>query len=270
MGLTLVLLSLAAVFLCGVWERKRPARHFTPEGATRWVANVGLYACCQFVPYLTVLLWHQLDAWGNSVRPWRWPGSEVDASPVAMGVGLAAGFLLLDGAGYAAHRCLHAFGPLWRLHKVHHSDAEFDATLSFRFHPGEILWSSSFRVCVMTIAGLPDPCVLIYALVNALHGAFSHANAHLPESVERALRRVMITPDLHRTHHAMDRLLSSWNYGIVLSCWDRIFGTWQVVDRSVPSAFGVEELRDVRPMSLGSLLLLSSDRPDGTSETPSP
>lgn len=135
-------------------------------------------------------------------------------------------FVLMDLAIYLQHVLFHHLPLLWRLHRMHHADIDLDVTSGLRFHPLEILLSLAIKLAVVTALGAPPAAVLLFEVV--LNGAamFNHANWHLPESVDRVLRWVIVTPDMHRVHHSTIRREADSNFGFNLPWWDRLFGTY--------------------------------------------
>jgi len=139
----------------------------------------------------------------------------------------------------------------WRLHRVHHADTQFDVTTAIRFHPIEILLSLVWKAAVIIVFGIPVAAVLVFEIVLNASAMFSHANFSLPSAVDRALRAIVVTPDMHRVHHSVVPREINTNFGFNLSVWDRLFGT-----------FLQETKQDARAMPFG---LPSYQRPDTSS-----
>ncbi len=135
--------------------------------------------------------------------------------------------IALDLAIYWQHRATHAWPPLWRLHRVHHTDAVLDASTALRFHPIEIALSMAYKLAVVVALGIDPLAVLVFEIVLNATALFSHANVQLPERIDRALARLIVTPAMHRVHHAPDALRTNSNYGFCLSIWDRLFGSFR-------------------------------------------
>jgi sterol desaturase/sphingolipid hydroxylase (fatty acid hydroxylase superfamily) len=114
---------------------------------------------------------------------------------------------------------------------VHHSDVEFDVTTGLRFHPGEVLLAQAWKIAVVLALGVPWIAVLGYEVALSAFTLFAHANLRLPERLERVLRWIVITPDMHRVHHSVYREEHDTNYGNLLSVWDRLFRTYQAAPR---------------------------------------
>lgn len=163
----------------------------------------------------------------------------------------------LDFAIYWQHRWMHQFAWLWRLHRVHHSDIEFEVTLGLRFHPLEIILSLLYKFLVIALFGVAPITVLAYEILLAVFSLFSHADMALPATWDRRLRRLIITPDWHRVHHSVHRAETDSNYGNFLSLWDRLFGSAieQPRDGHVAMQIGLHEFRDPGAQSLPALLI---------------
>lgn len=169
--------------------------------------------------------------------------------------GIAA-FVLLDLVIYGQHRLFHAVPLLWTLHRVHHADLELDVTSGIRFHPGEILLSMLIKFAAVLAIGAPALAVLVFEVVLNASSMFNHANLKLPAGIDAALRRLIVTPDMHRVHHSIIRRETDSNFGFNLSAWDRWLGTY----RAQPDAghegmtLGLAEFRDPAELRLDRLL----------------
>lgn len=245
--------ALFAYVMSLLWEHARPV--LPPDAADaslRWAGNFGLLLVNHAVPYFVVPLITAFAAWwakalGLGLLP---------ALHAPFWLALPIAFVALDLMGWLLHRAMHRYAWLWRVHQVHHSDLRFDAALAFRFHPGEVALVALTSSLVAVALGLPVEAVLASSLVGALHNVFVHANARLGAGLERAVRRVFVTPDLHRVHHSADLSDSMHNYGIVFSAWDRLFRTWRTPVDAGPCSFGISAERDPARLSLPRLLLM--------------
>lgn len=171
--------------------------------------------------------------------------------------GLVA-FLVLDFAVWLEHVASHKIPILWAIHRIHHSDSGFDVSTALRFHPLEIVLSMVWKAGVVVALGAPVWAVLVFEIVLNGAATFNHANARLPGSLDRALRLLIVTPDMHRTHHSVARAEMDSNYGFNLSWWDRIFSTYRHGPAAGESGvvIGLEEFRAKPPRSLATLLVL--------------
>ncbi len=167
-----------------------------------------------------------------------------------------ATIVLLDLVIYLQHVLFHAVPGLWRLHRVHHADVEIDVTTGLRFHPIEILLSMAIKLAAVAALGAPPVAVLLFEVILNGMAMFNHSNVRLPERVDRVLRWLIVTPDMHRVHHSILPVETNSNFGFNLSLWDRLLGTY----RPQPAAghegmtIGIELFRDRRELWLDRLL----------------
>jgi sterol desaturase/sphingolipid hydroxylase (fatty acid hydroxylase superfamily) len=168
-----------------------------------------------------------------------------------------AAIVALDLAVYLQHVLFHAVPVLWRLHRVHHADTDFDVTTGTRFHPIEILVSTGIKCAAVAAIGAPAMAVLAFEVILNATAMFNHANARLPESVDRWLRRLVVTPDMHRVHHSLVRRETNSNFGFNLPYWDRLFGTYraQPAHGHAGMTIGLEAFRDPKEVRLDRMLL---------------
>jgi len=237
MALIVILGSLLVVAL---WEFCRPRRRREFPALRRRLGNIGFWIVNLFIgvffspPDSEVRM--VLEAtWGIGIPYWPIPDA---------GLSFVAGFLLLDLIYYAVHRCEHAVPFFWRLHALHHSDPDVDVTTSVRHHPVEYLLSSAVYWLAALVLDVPVDVVLSHGLAVFGTAAVQHANIRLPERLERWLQPVLVTVNMHRIHHSIEFSRENWNYGAVLSIWDRLFGTLTRMTREEHEkiVFGVREL----------------------------
>lgn len=165
--------------------------------------------------------------------------------------------LFLDLAIWAQHLVTHKIPPLWRLHRVHHCDPDFDVTTAVRFHPIEIALSMALKVSLVYLIGPPVWSVIAFEVLLNGTALFNHANFRLPSRLERALRWLIVTPDMHRIHHSAKRADHDRNFGFALSVWDRLFGTYRATPADGYAAMTTGlEWQDDRPTRLGWSLIL--------------
>ena len=183
-------------------------------------------------------------------------GGHLPSWPIAdAALSFVAGFLLLDFLRYAVHRCEHAVPLFWRFHALHHSDPDVDVTTSVRHHPVEYVLASGVYWLAVIVLDVPVVVVVVHGLAVFGAAAVQHGNIRLPEPLERWLRPVLVTTDMHRIHHSVVFDKANSNYGAVLSIWDRFFGTYSRLTRAQHEriVFGVRELprRDcLRPSAM--------------------
>lgn len=166
--------------------------------------------------------------------------------------------LVLDVAIYAQHVVTHKWPLLWRLHQVHHSDLEFDATTAVRFHPLEILLSMFYKVGCVYLLGAEPMAVVAFEIILNGAATFNHSNVHLPLRLDRALRVLIITPDMHRIHHSTLRHEIDSNYGFSISVWDRLFRTYTAAPEQPQTRMkiGLPSLRKIHELGFLKLLAL--------------
>ena len=216
--------AFGAVFLAmAMAERRAPRRWAGTPTAPRWIANLGLVVLDSLMLRLLsaasavgTALAVEAQGWGVFNRL-LWP---------AWCEGLAA-LVMLDFAIYWQHVLFHAVPLLWRFHRVHHSDRDFDVTTGVRFHPVEVLLSVIYKMAVVAVLGLPAVAVLAFEVILNATSLFNHGNVFLPLGVDRVLRWFLVTPDMHRVHHSPLRVETDSNFGFNLPWWDRLFGTYR-------------------------------------------
>jgi sterol desaturase/sphingolipid hydroxylase (fatty acid hydroxylase superfamily) len=166
------------------------------------------------------------------------------------------GLLILDCVIYWQHRLLHRIPLLWRLHKIHHTDLDLDFSTGVRFHPLEILLSMLLKTGVILALGIPATAVLVFEILLNSFSLYTHSNIALPAGLERMLRRLFVTPDMHRIHHSLDRAETDSNFSFNLSLWDRLFGSYRATPALEPRTMplGLEQYRN--PAELGFTKLL--------------
>jgi len=152
---------------------------------------------------------------------------------------------------------VHAVPALWRLHRMHHADLDFDVTTGARFHPVEILLSLAIKMAVIVFIGAPAAAVLIFEIVLNATSMFNHANVNLPLGLDRVLRLVVVTPDMHRVHHSVRPDETNSNFGFNLPWWDRLFGTYrdQPKEGHQGMTIGIDLFRDPAELHLHRLLV---------------
>jgi len=175
-------------------------------------------------------------------------------------------FVVLDFVVWLEHVVSHKWHLLWRIHRTHHADTGIDLTTALRFHPLEIVLSMFWKALVIIALGAPPLAVLVFEIV--LNGAamFNHANFKIPHRIDRVLRWLIVTPDMHRIHHSTEREETDSNYGFNLSIWDRMFATYTHQPRRGDEniEIGLKEWRDEAPSGLVWSLALPFRSPPAT------
>ncbi|MGE0084172.1 MAG: sterol desaturase family protein [Desulfococcaceae bacterium] len=163
-------------------------------------------------------------------------------------------FIFLDILTYFWHRINHRIRFLWMFHRAHHTDTNMDATTALRFHPGEIVFSVFFRLPFLILMGIPLADLLLYEIILNISVIFHHSNWSFPEHTDRVLRKIIVTPYMHRYHHSANMKECSSNYSSVFSLWDRIFGTYTRPVSPETVKIGLNILRDRKWQRLGGIL----------------
>ena len=168
------------------------------------------------------------------------------------------GVAILDLVVYLQHVMFHATPLLWRLHMMHHADLDFDLTTGLRFHPIEIILSMILKIAVVAVLGPPVAAVLVFEILLNGMAMFNHGNIAIPVSIDKWLRRLVVTPDMHRVHHSVIIRETNSNFGFNLSVWDRLFGTYcaQPQKGHMKMTIGLSQFRDETKLTLPWLLVL--------------
>lgn len=211
-----------------LWEIVAPRRRLIASKLLRWSNNLALVALN------SALLRALFPAAAVGVAAFAatqgWGLFNYFAAPFWMA--LPASVVLLDFFIYLQHVMLHAVPLLWRLHRVHHADLDFDVTTGTRFHPIEIVLSMLIKAAVILLLGPPVVAVVIFEVLLNATSMFNHGNVRMPAAVDRALRLLLVTPDMHRVHHSIDQDETNSNFAFNLSVWDRLFGTYREQPRA--------------------------------------
>jgi sterol desaturase/sphingolipid hydroxylase (fatty acid hydroxylase superfamily) len=219
----------------------------------RWTNNLGVVVVDMIVlrlsfPILAVglALLAQERGWGL-----------LNAFDVPLWLAFAVSVLTLDLAIYLQHVMFHAVPALWRLHRMHHADLEFDVTTGLRFHPVEILLSMGIKLAVVAVLGPPAVAVLVFEVLLNATAMFNHSNVRLPLGLDRVLRWIVVTPDMHRVHHSIHPSETNSNFGFNLPWWDRLLGTYRAQPRQGHEAMtiGIEQFRTPRDLWLDRMLI---------------
>src|SRR4051794_31996785 len=215
--------ALGIFTVLALWEVLAPRRDWSVGRAPRWPANLGIL----LLDAVLVRLLFPVAAvgvaaiaaqrGGGLLNITRWP-------PVLEGL---LGFLALDLTIYAQHVAFHKVPLLWRLHRMHHADLDIDVTTGLRFHPIEIVLSMLLKMAVVVVIGVPAVAVIAFEVVLNATSMFNHSNATMPRWLDRIVRLLMVTPDMHRVHHSVLRRETDSNFGFNLPWWDRLFGTYR-------------------------------------------
>jgi sterol desaturase/sphingolipid hydroxylase (fatty acid hydroxylase superfamily) len=240
--------------LMAIWERIAPRRPLNTPKKIRWFANLGLVSIDTLAVRLLlpiqavgIALFAENHGWGflNNISLPYW---------MAVVIGVAA----LDLVIYLQHVLFHHIPAFWRLHGVHHTDLDFDVTTGIRFHPIEILLSMGIKMAAVIVLGASAVAVVIFEVFLNATSLFNHGNVILPGRIDRLLRLIVVTPEMHRVHHSVVIKEHTSNFGFNFPWWDRLLGTY----RAQPAAghermtIGLSHIRDPKSLTLPWLLVL--------------
>lgn len=236
-----------------LWELAAPRRPQQIGRLRRWPGNLGVLA----IDGLAVRLLLPTAAVGVAVLAEERGWGLFPAVQAPTWIAVVASVVLLDLAIYLQHVLFHAVPALWRLHRMHHADLEFDTTTGVRFHPVEILLSMLLKLGVVAALGAPAVAVLVFEVLLNASSMFNHGNVRIPAGLDRMLRWIVVTPDMHRVHHSVVVRETNSNFGFNLPWWDRLFGTYRAQPQAGHAAMtiGLEKFRDPHELRLDRMLL---------------
>lgn len=220
---TIRLGSFLTVFIImAVWEFLLPSRTLLINKLIRWLNHGALI----LISNITI----------KGLSPFVLTGLALYASEHQIGLlsqvniplwlSVVLSLLLMDGLIYWQHRLMHVVPLLWRLHRLHHSDLDYDVTTAIRFHPIEMLLSFFIKAGAVLVLGVPVIAVILFEVLLSALALFNHANINLPKTIEKIMRVLVVTPDVHRIHHSVIREETNSNYGFNLIIWDKMFGSY--------------------------------------------
>lgn len=236
-----------------LWEVIAPCRSRGHSRWFRWPANLGIVVLNivllrAVVPMAAVglALYVQESGWGL-----------LNQISIPYGLVVLLSVVVLDLIIYLQHVLFHAVPVLWRLHRMHHADLDFDVTTGARFHPVEIFLSMGIKMVVILALGPPALAVLLFEVLLNASAMFNHGNIRLPVKLDSVLRWLLVTPDMHRVHHSVIPSETNSNFGFALPWWDRLFGTYQdqPVEGHSGMTIGLEIFRDSKDLRLDQMLL---------------
>jgi len=209
--------------IMATWEVVAPRRALTVSKAVRWVNNLGLVFFNSFILWLVfpiaalgLAAFSQEQGWGL-----------LNYFQINHMTAIIISVIFLDFVIYLQHVLVHAVPILWRLHRVHHADLDYDVTTGSRFHTIEILFSMLIKFSAIIVLGPPVVAVLIFEVLLNVTAMFNHSNVRLPLKLDKVLRLFIVTPDMHRVHHSVEDDETNSNFGFSLPWWDKMFGTYR-------------------------------------------
>ncbi len=241
--------------LMALWELRSPRRALSVAKSLRWANNLGLV----FLNTALLRLVFPAAAVGFAALAHAEGWGLFNHYEIGFWLALIASVVLLDFIIWLQHVMVHAIPLLWRLHRVHHADPDYDVTTGSRFHPIEIFLSMGIKFAAILLLGPPVIAVVVFEILLNATAMFNHANVRLPVTVDRLLRWFVVTPDMHRVHHSVEDDEANSNFGFNLPWWDRIFGTYRDQPREGHEGMhiGIRSYREIKDVSrLGGMLLL--------------
>jgi sterol desaturase/sphingolipid hydroxylase (fatty acid hydroxylase superfamily) len=228
--------------LMAVWELLAPGRKAMLGRQQRWPANIGLVILNSIV----LRLLFPAAAVGVAVYATQQGWGLMHLLSVPLLPAVVISVVLLDLIIYLQHVMVHKVPVLWRLHRVHHADLDYDVTTGARFHTLEIVLSMLIKFAAILLFGVPVVAVVIFEVVLNATAMFNHSNIRLPEPIDRVLRYLLVTPDMHRVHHSIEYDETNSNFGFNLPLWDRLFGTYRAQPRAghTDMIIGLSNFRD--------------------------
>jgi len=244
----------ATFFVMATWELAVPRRALETSRPRRWLRNLGIVLLDSIAVRVLFPSAAVGFAWLAIERGWGVLHGA--ALPYWLAFGLS--FVALDFIVYLQHVVFHAVPALWRLHMVHHADLDFDLTTGNRFHPLEIVLSMLVKGAAIAAVGPPVLSVLAFEVILNATAMFNHANVRMPLAVDRALRCLVVTPDMHRVHHSTLPFETNSNFGFNLPWWDRLLGTYRAQPRAghAEMKIGLRQFRDPDHLTLARMLAL--------------
>jgi len=241
--------------IMAIWELIAPKRALTVSKAVRWANNLGIVFLNSFILRLIFPAAAVGMATFTSSQGW----GVFNYFDVPFWVAIVASVVVMDFIIYLQHVMVHAVPVLWRLHRMHHADLDFDVTTGARFHPIEIILSMLIKFATIIVLGPPVVAVVIFEVLLNATAMFNHSNVHIPGTIDRVVRWIVVTPDMHRVHHSVEDNEANSNFGFNLPWWDRLFGTYRDQPREGHEGMtiGIHKYRETNQVSwLPGMLLL--------------
>lgn len=242
------------LIIMALWELLLPRRELTMSKLTRWGSNLGIV----LIDNLLVRLLFPVLAIGVALSAQENSWGLLNNIPLPFWLSVGIGVLALDLIIYLQHLMFHAVPALWRLHMMHHADLDIDVTTGLRFHPLEIIISMLIKLSAIAALGPSVLAVLIFEITLNATAMFNHSNVKIPLAVDKVLRLLVVTPDMHRVHHSVTIRETNSNFGFNFPWWDRLLGTY----RAQPAAghegmtIGLSQFRDPKRNNLMWMLAL--------------
>jgi len=241
-------------FVIAKWEYIAPRRQLTTSKRDRWIGNLGIVV----IDTITVRLIFPIAAVGLAIVAESNGWGLLNYFNIPGWLAFILGAVIMDLVIYFQHVLFHAVPLLWRIHMVHHADLDYDLTTGIRFHPIEIVLSMVIKFAAIAALGPPPEAILAFEIILNSSAMFNHGNIRLPTKVDQLLRLLIVTPDMHRVHHSVNKIETNSNYGFNLSLWDRLFATYcsQPTEGHENITIGLEQFRNPKKLTLGWMIVL--------------
>ena len=240
--------------IIALWELATPKRNLQIGRNIRWFRNISLVIISSIAARLIL----PFTAASVAVYAEQKQIGLLNLLPVPLWLAVLFSIILLDLIVYAQHLASHHVPIFWRLHKIHHIDQDIDVTTGARFHPFEIIISTLVKCVAVLLFGVSFIAVVLFEIILNATAMFNHGNINLPEKLDKWLRLIIVTPDMHRVHHSTIPTETNSNFGFNLPWWDRLFGTYQEQPQKghLRMKIGLKEYQDADKTGLLNLLLL--------------
>ena len=242
------------LLVIGIWEAVAPRRERTQSFVVRWANNFAIVVLNTAL--LRVVFPTALVGFAVYFESIGWGILNTLSLPLWLEILLV--LVVLDFVIYWQHVIFHQVPFLWRVHRMHHTDVDFDVSTGVRFHPIEILFSMIIKIVVVAPLGPAPLAVMLFEIILNGSSLFSHGNVRIPVKADRLIRFFLVTPDMHRVHHSADKIETDSNFGFCLSFWDRLFSPYRDQPEQTHTAMtlGLNDYRSKRWQNVWSLLRL--------------
>ncbi len=241
--------------IMALWEIIAPRRALTVSKTVRWLNNLGIV----FLYTLLLRLVFPAAAVGITLFAEQHGWGLLNYYQIPFWLAIVISVVVMDFIIYLQHVLVHAVPALWRFHRLHHADLDYDLTTGARFHPVEIFISMAIKFATIIVLGPPVVAVIIFEVILNTMAMFNHANVKLPLGIDRVIRQLFVTPDMHRVHHSIEDDEANSNFGFNLSIWDHLFGTYRDQPRAGHEGMtiGIHKYRDPKDVCrLPGMLML--------------
>ena len=250
------------LIIMGLWELKKPRRKATLSKLSRWINNLGLIFFNSFV--LKILLPLTSTAMAALALENNWGLFNIyEVTPF---ISTILFVIIMDLIIYLQHIMVHAVPLFWRIHRVHHADLDYDVTTGARFHTLEIILSMFIKLTAIVLLGPSIFAVILFEIILNVSAMFNHGNVGLPKTLDKVLRYIIVTPDMHRVHHSIEEDETNSNFGFNLTWWDKIFGTYkkEVRKGQLKMTIGLKNIRNPKKTNRiwGMIVLPFSEKVD--------